>query len=197
MKKSINKHRNTIEKINKAFFSLLVFILICFACNQNSNLTDNQMVFNVDTTLLSKLYFDSILNIEYKTPKSWVEYNISNIDSLKTNGLLYYYVDSNDHKSALMIYDIRKLETKRITNILNSPEKYLNQNKFWDTIVSDTFTYNNFSIHQLMFQNKSLIAFNLYYSKNNKYIFYTAYSSDINKYQARAKDIESSIGSFK
>lgn len=197
MKKLSIKYIRAIGKINKTLFSLLVFILFCFACKQNSNVTDNQMVFNVDTTLLSKLYFDSILNIEYKTPKSWVEYNISNIDSVKTNGLLYYYVDSNDNKSALMIYDIRKLETKGITNILNSPEKYLNQNKFWDTIVSDTFSYNNFNIHQLMFQNKSLIAFNLYYSKNNKYIFYTAYSSDINKYQARAKDIESSIGSFK
>ena len=197
MKKLSIKYIRAIGKINKTLFSLLVFILFCFACKQNSNVTDNQMVFNVDTTLLSKLYFDSILNIEYKTPKSWVEYNISNIDSVKTNGLLYYYVDSNDNKSALMIYDIRKLETKGITNILNSPEKYLNQNKFWDTIVSDTFSYNNFSIHQLMFQNKSFFAFNLYYSKNNKYIFYTAYSSDINKYQARAKDIESSIGSFK
>ena len=197
MKKLSIKYIRAIGKINKTLFSLLVFILFCFACKQNSNVTDNQMVFNVDTTLLSKLYFDSILNIEYKIPKSWFEYNISNIDSVKTNGLLYYYVDSNDNKSALMIYDIRKLETKGITNILNSPEKYLNQNKFWDTIVSDTFSYNNFNIHQLMFQNKSLIAFNLYYSKNNKYIFYTAYSSDINKYQARAKDIESSIGSFK
>ena len=189
--------------MNRVIISFLFLTILFSACKHNTSLNNNQMLFNIDTSLLSKKYYDTTLKIEFKTPISLVEIdiknnkNIADNDSVKYKGLLYYFVDTSDNKSALMIYDIRKLETYHINKILESPVKFLNQNKNWDTIVSDTFSYNKYKIHQLMFQNKKFIAFNLYYSLNNKYIFYTAYTSDINKYQIKAKEIESSIASFK
>lgn len=180
--------------MKKIFF--LLSLIIISACNQNSS-NNNHMLFNIDTNLLGKTYFDTNLNITFKAPKSFNMLNINNIDSNKTEGLSYYFVDKFDNKFALMIYDIRKLEKNKMDIILNSPFKYLNNNNYWDTIVSDTFSYNTFKVHQLMFQNKHLIAFNLYYSINNSYNFYTVYSLDVDQYQFRIKEIESSIGSFK
>jgi hypothetical protein len=182
--------------MKKLIIPLLILTIFILACNQNRSKDNRQMFINVDTTLLSKVHFDSTLKIEYKIPKSWVEFDLKKIDSSKKDGLLHYYIDTFDHKSALMIYDIRNLKTNQINNILNSPDKFINQNNYWDTIISDTFSFNNFNIHQLFLKSKQLIAFNLYFSFNNKYNFYTIYTSDIKKYQAKAKEIESSIGSF-
>jgi hypothetical protein len=129
-----------------------LFLLLAtaiFACKQhNATENSNQMVFNVDTNLVSNPYYDTALKIEFRAPKSMVYIDFKNKDEFskdtnKIKGLLYYFVDTTDNKSAFMMYDIRKADRNQINQTLMNPALFFGILLFMIVLPFKNIIYTN------------------------------------------------------
>ena len=189
----------------KLHYILILFSIILIGCikTKETSQTNDDLLFDINYTLLGESFYDTALGMKMKIPLGWKKVSMLNdkalalklkqlhLDSLGSK----MYIDTAQHAS-ILISKIDNLTTEYLRRMYNNPDSTYNLLKQWDSVIKSEFSINGIPTYQFLLQNKDLINFKLLFTGKTKQKFQVDYFIERSNYLGLVKKVESSIGTI-
>jgi len=179
----------------------LLVLLSFWGCSQSdiqSNLDYQNMEFKIDSKLLT-LNSISINDLEFNTPKNWLELDSIQLITLKSifsqDSLLNVFELINGQSDGSSLLLIGQSETINKSYIINNFPKKLEKSFPSESIHFNKFKINDVKVDQFIAINSTHTSFHLFIDLDNLYLI--EFLVPLETYEKQIQTIESTIGTIK
>jgi len=190
-------------KIIVLFLNLIIFFVVFSCTGEKKEIPrDNELIFNIDSSLISATISDSALLVKFNPPKLWLSVNSEkfNFDPLDIPAInlnpLFSFANLGDSSSLRISKIISKDSPSSDTRLFSVYDSLLKSACGKNLIKSGSFKKDGFTIHQYLIRKSGFIKFLLLFFNAKGDILVFNYSAKNGNYLNVLKAIESSIGSI-
>ncbi|MHC1739275.1 MAG: hypothetical protein AB9882_14815 [Ignavibacteriaceae bacterium] len=196
--------KNYITKIIVLSLTLTIFFALQNCTDKkDDNPQLGELLFNIDTSLISSTITDTSFLVKFNPPKFWTSNKSTFRLFLESelNGLnperIYFFSDNID-SAYLKISRIPKPDTfPSDKNIFKDYDTLIKSALGNFILKSGNYLKDGFTVHQYLIDKSGYISFLLLFSNTKGEILSFEYTAGKGNYQKVLKSIESSIGSIK
>jgi len=194
---------------------LIVFVILIsianFDCTSEKETSDEyeQLSFNINNELLSDVFIDSTLDLQFSPPLGWKRLDKSIISQLKNQLKLtisdlphyqltpkeIFFNDENNALCAISVY-LNVPDTASFKDFRQAYKRFVLDN-FSETLKkNDLSRINNLNFYQMVIMDQKVVNFKFFGKNNSKHPYQIDYIIPNDEYSDLMKSIESSIGTL-
>jgi hypothetical protein len=163
-----------------------------------------EMGFAVDSQLVSRVVYDTSLQISYRLPAQWLDMTTDeSVNSLFSQDnsqhavRLVRFAGDTAARLMLSLTDIRTVPDDYYKELKRNYHKLLNGNHQWKKVKESDFTKEGLYVHQYVMTNAAMVNFRLIFFRQMKPLAQLDFQAPVDSaFAGHTKILESIIGSF-